>query len=96
MSQLVFPQVDVYPSNQTVPEGKTTNISCKAKGVPKPNLSWSLEGDALPPVAVENTTLGESLLRLPKTEKGMEGTYQCTAQSKAGEATSKSTLRVLG
>ena len=88
--------VDVYPRNQTVPEGKTTNISCKATGVPLPKLSWKFHEGELPPTAVIMNTSDWSLLQLPNTTKSMEGRYKCKATNKAGEDNSTSTLHVLG
>ncbi|XP_068757938.1 fibroblast growth factor receptor 1-A-like [Montipora capricornis] len=92
---VVYPVVDVYPRNQTVPEGKTTNISCKAKGVPLPKLSWKFDEGELPPTAVIMNTSDGSLLQLPNTTKRMEGRYKCKATNKAGEEHSTSTLHVL-
>ncbi|XP_068759688.1 hemicentin-1-like [Montipora capricornis] len=91
----VYPVVDVYPRNQTVPEGKTTNISCKATGVPLPKLSWKFDEEELPPTAVIMNTSDGSLLQLPNTTKRMEGTYKCKATNKAGREHSTSTLHVL-
>ena len=88
--------VDVYPRNQTVPEGKTTNISCKATGAPLPKLSWKFDEGELPPTAVIMNTSDGSLLQLPNTTKSMEGRYKCKATNKAGEENSTSTLHVLG
>ena len=88
--------VEVYPRNQTVPEGKTTNIICKAKGVPRPKLSWRYgEGELSPSAVIMNTSDG-SLLQIPNTTKSMEGWYQCKATNKFGENDSMSTLHVLG
>ena len=88
--------VDVYPRKQTVPVGKTTNISCKAKGVPRPKLSWRYgEGELSPSAVIMNTSDG-SLLQIPNTTKSMEGWYQCKATNKFGENDSMSTLHVLG
>ena len=88
--------VDVYPRNQTVPEGNTTNISCKATGVPLPKLSWKFDEGELPPTAVIMNTSDGSLLQLTNTTKRMEGTYKCKATNKAGKEHSTSTLHVLG
>ena len=92
----MYPVVDVYPRNQTVPEGKTTNISCKAKGEPLPKLSWKFDEGELPPTAVIMNTSDGSLLQFPNTTKRMEGRYKCKATNKAGEEHSTSTLHVLG
>ncbi|XP_068691047.1 inactive tyrosine-protein kinase 7-like [Montipora foliosa] len=92
---LVVPVVYVSPQNQTVVEGETSNISCKASGEPQPNLSWKFENGELPTDAVITNTSNQSLLLLPKTAKSMEGWYQCIAKNEAGEESSNSTLHVL-
>ena len=90
------PVVSVSPQNQTVVEGETSNIICKATGVPHPKLSWKFENGELPTDAVIRNTSNHSLLLLPKTAKSMEGWYQCIAKNEAGEESSNSTLHVLG
>ena len=85
------------PTNQTVSEGKATNISCKVTaGVPKPTLSWSFKDESLPQAAVVNETKVESVIHVRNVRKSMEGTYECMANNSAGAATATSTLRVIG
>ena len=85
------------PTNQTVPEGKATNISCKVTaGVPMPTLSWSFKNKRLPPVIAVTEMENGSIIHVQNTTKYMEGTYKCTARNKANESTATSTLRVLG
>ena len=91
------PQAVVSPSNQTIPEGKPANISCKATGFPKPTLRWTLSEDRdLPQGAVVEYNESRSLLKLKNVSKLMAGTYKCTAKNKANSTTATATLRVLG
>ncbi|XP_068759681.1 fibroblast growth factor receptor 1-like [Montipora capricornis] len=92
---IAYPVVDVYPRNQTVPEGKTTNISCRAKGEPVPKLSWKFDEGEPPSTALIMNTSDGSLLQLPNTTKFMEGMYNCKGTNMAGEEHSTSTLHVL-
>ena len=94
--KLESPMVDVQPRNQTVLEEGLTVITCTAKGVPLPELSWTFENGELPPHAAIRNSPGQNTLLLSKTSKRMEGWYTCRAKNKAGEAFSNSTLRVLG
>ena len=84
------------PRNQTVPEGKETNINCMATGVPKPTLAWKFKDGDLPSGAIVNDTEEGSLLQLSSVTKGMEGTYTCTAENKANAIVSIATLHVIG
>ena len=88
--------VDVYPKNKTVIEGRSTLIKCVAKGVPRPALSWTFNNGEPPPDAVIHNFCENSILRLFKTSKSMEGRYTCKAKNKAGDAYSNSILHVLG
>ena len=88
--------VDVYPRNQTVLEGRPTVMNCTAKGVPRPALSWTFDNGELPPDAAIRNFSDQSILRLSKTSKSMEGWYTCKAKNKAGDACSNSSLHVLG
>ena len=85
------------PPNQTIPEGKPANISCKATGFPKPTLRWTFSEDRdLPQGAVVEYNESRSLLKLKNVSKLMAGTYKCTAKNKANSTTATATLRVLG
>ena len=88
--------VDVYPRNQTVLEGRPTVMNCTAKGAPRPALSWTFGNGELPSDAAISNFSDESILRLLKTSKSMQGWYTCKAKNKAGEACSNSSLHVLG
>ena len=88
--------VDVYPRNQTVLEGRPTTMNCTAKGVPRPALSWTFDNGELPSHAAISNFSDQSILKLLKTSKIMQGWYTCKAKNKVGEARSNSSLHVLG
>ena len=88
--------VNVYPRNQTVLEGRPTTMNCTAKGVPRPTLSWTFDNGELPQDAAISNFSDQSILKLLKTSKSMEGWYTCKANNKAGDACSNSSLHVLG
>ena len=92
----VFPQAIVSPRNQTVPEGKTAKLICKATGMPKPTVTWRFNNGNLPSLAIVNHTEEGYQLVLPNVTKNMQGTFKCTAETKASKASSTSTLRILG
>ena len=95
--EIESPQAFVSPSNQTVPEGKPANISCKATGFPKPTLRWTFSEDGdLPQGAVVEYNESRSFLKLKNVSKLMAGTYKCTAKNKANSTTATASLRVLG
>ena len=88
--------VAIYPRNQTVLEGRPTQMNCSAKGNPRPVLSWTSGNGELPPDAAISNYFYQSILRLFKTSKSMEGWYTCKAENKAGVAFTNSFLHVLG
>ena len=71
-------------------------MTCVAKGVPFPAISWTFGNGELPPDAAIRNTSDQSILELSKTSKRMEGLYTCRANNEAGDAFAKSTLHVLG
>ena len=88
--------VDVYPIKQTVLEGGPTLMTCVTKGVPLPAISWTFGNGELPPDATIRNFSDQSILKLSKTSKRMEGWYTCRANNEAGDAFANSTLHVLG
>ena len=86
--------VAIYPRDQTVLEGRLTEMKCVAKGNPRPAVSWKFGNGELPPDAAISDFSGH--LRLFKTSKSMEGWYTCKAENKAGVAFTNSFLHVLG
>ncbi|KAK2571226.1 Tyrosine kinase receptor Cad96Ca [Acropora cervicornis] len=90
------PVVVINPRNQTVFEGRTAEINCTAKGIPRPELSWTFDNGKPPPAdAMIRNSSNQSILQLSNTSKNMEGWYTCRAKNKAGEASLNSTLHVL-
>ena len=58
------------PTNQTVAEGKASNISCKiTAGVAMPTLSWSLKTKSLPPATDVTAIEDGSVLQEQNTKK---------------------------
>ena len=88
--------VDVYPRNQTVLESRPTVITCTARGIPRPALSWTFNNGEPPSNAAIRNFSEQSIPQLSKTLKSMKGQYTCKAKNKAGDARSNSILHVLG
>ena len=88
--------VDVYPRKQTVLEGGPSLMTCFAKGVPVPAISWTFGNRELPQDATIRNISDQSILELSKTSKRMEGWYTCRANNEAGDVFANSTLHVLG
>ena len=84
------------PRNQTVPEGKTAVLICKATGFPKPAITWTFNDRSVPSLAIEKHTEEGYQLLLQNVTKYMEGIYKCTAKNKASKASSTASLGILG
>ena len=41
------------PRNQSIAEGKTAKLICKATGFPKPAITWTFNDRSLPSLAIE-------------------------------------------
>ena len=96
----VSPQILLSPINQSVTDGDPVNFTCRATGVPTPNLTWTFNGGKLPFGINQNNYEGdsflESFLQMQKITKEMEGTYKCTAENKANRISYSITLQVFG
>ena len=71
-------------------------MTCVAKGIPLPAISWTFGNGELPPDSTIRKVSEQSILELSKTSKRMEGWYTCRANNEAGDAFANSTLHVLG
>ena len=94
------PQILLSPINQSITDGDPVNFTCRATGVPTPNLTWTFNGGKLPFGINQNNYEGdsflESFLEMQKITKEMEGTYKCTAENKSNRISYSITLQVFG
>lgn len=77
---LVYPTIAVISPNQTVNETSDVTLSCQAKGIPPPTITW-LKAD------VEGKNLSSSSeLSLKNINRDQNGLYLCIAKNRAGKA----------
>ena len=96
----VSPQIKLSPINQSVIDGDSVNFTCRATGVPTPNLTWTFNDGKLPSGTKENKferdSFVELFLEMQKITKKMEGIYKCTAKNKANGTSYSTILQVFG
>ena len=96
----VSPQILLSPVNQSVSDGDPVNFTCRATGVPRPKLTWTLDGQKLPlginQRKFKRDSFLESFLEMQRATKEMAGTYKCTAENKANRTSYSTTLQVFG
>ena len=96
----VSPQILLSPVHQSVIDGDPVNFTCRATGVPRPKLTWTLDGQKLPlginQRKFERDSFLESFLEIQRATKEMAGTYKCTAENKANRTSYSTTLQVFG
>ena len=96
----VSPQILLSPVHQSVIDGDPVNFTCSATGVPRPKLTWTLDGQKLPlginQRKFERDSFLESFLEMQRATKEMAGTYKCTAENKANRTSYSTTLQVFG
>ena len=96
----VSPQILSSPVHQSVIDGDPVNCTCSATGVPRPKLTWTLDGRKLPlginQRKFERDSFLESFLEMQRATKEMAGTYKCTAENKANRTSYSTTLQVFG
>ena len=96
----VSPQILLSPIHQSVIDGDSVNFTCRAMGVPTPDVTWTFNDHKLPSGTKENKFQGdyfvELFLEIQKITKKMEGIYKCTAKSKTYTTSSSTTLHIFG
>ncbi|KAM8770634.1 myosin light chain kinase, smooth muscle isoform 2-T2 [Rhynchonycteris naso] len=92
-----FPKFESKPQSQEVHEGQTVKFRCEVSGIPKPQVTWFLEG--APVRKQEGTTEiyedgGSHGLCLLRARARDSGNYSCTASNVRGQASCDWTLLV--
>jgi len=72
--------------------GVTLSIVCNAVGLPKPNITWTLEGRPL--FTQNHVTIKGNVLEIVNSGPADSGSYVCTATSALGEDTATTVLTV--
>nr|XP_015827628.2 hemicentin-1 [Nothobranchius furzeri] len=79
----------------TVVQGSLVTLTCEARGVPPPTLTWMKDGQ---PLSLHRNLLldgEETRLQLPDVATSDEGLYSCMASNQAGSSTKSFNLTVL-
>ncbi|XP_056132043.1 hemicentin-1 [Lampris incognitus] len=79
----------------TVVQGSLVTLTCEARGVPPPTLTWMKEGQ---PLSLHRNLLldgQETRLQLPNVAPSDAGLYSCVASNQAGSSTKSFNLTVL-
>ncbi|XP_065055989.1 roundabout homolog 3-like isoform X2 [Rhopilema esculentum] len=79
-----LPEVSIFPTNQTVLEGRDVNVTCTAKGSPKPTVNWkSASSNARITEDTEGVVLltngSKHTLILKGVRASDAGSYRCIA-----------------
>lgn len=80
----------------TIVQGSLVTLTCEARGVPPPTLTWLKDGQ---PLSLHRNLLldgEETRLQLPDVAPSDEGLYSCVASNQAGSSTKSFNLTVLG
>ncbi|XP_044020964.1 Down syndrome cell adhesion molecule-like protein Dscam2 isoform X2 [Aphidius gifuensis] len=99
----ISPQLVYRFIEQTMQPGPSVSLKCSAAGNPTPQISWLLDGFHLPQhdrllIGQYVTVYGDVISHVNITSVKSEdsGEYQCTASSRAGEASHSARLNVYG
>ncbi|XP_075903122.1 hemicentin-1 [Nelusetta ayraudi] len=79
----------------TVVQGSLVTLTCEARGVPPPTLTWLKDGQ---PLSLHRNLLldgQETRLQLPNVGRSDAGLYSCVASNQAGSSTKSFNLTVL-
>ncbi|TRY66476.1 hypothetical protein DNTS_005367 [Danionella cerebrum] len=71
------------PKSQLYAPGETVKLHCKADGIPKPEVTWSINGNPLSDIDPDSRrSLKHGVLTLKKVELSDTAVYQCKAANK--------------
>ncbi|KAM9391508.1 hemicentin-1 [Pholidichthys leucotaenia] len=79
----------------TVVQGSLVTLTCEARGIPPPTLTWMKDGQ---PLSLQSNLLldgQETRLQLPDVAPSDAGFYSCVASNQAGSSTKSFNLTVL-
>jgi len=91
------PRIVERPGDQSVLEGGSATLQCRASGVPRPSVSW-LKNDLDLPSAADRRLLvdDDGTLRLTELRRADSGVYRCVASNSLGSVSEFARLHVLG
>lgn len=75
-------QNDLTSKDSSVKEFEKLDLSCSAKGDPKPTITWSRHGDA--PLPIGGRSWVGSKMHIHRVLREDRGTYRCQASNSAG------------
>ncbi|XP_060737332.1 hemicentin-1 isoform X1 [Tachysurus vachellii] len=80
--------------NTTVEEGDEVILPCEVEGSPTPTVSWSRNGQFIPPITAWLTVLPSGSLKFRNIQLADSDIYSCTAENPAGVNTLTYRLKV--
>ncbi|KAK0089164.1 hypothetical protein PV325_008743 [Microctonus aethiopoides] len=99
----ISPQLVYRFIEQTMQPGPSVSLKCSAAGNPTPQITWLLDGFSLPQndrllIGQYVTVYGDviSHVNISSVKSEDSGEYECTAASRAGEASHSARLNVYG
>ncbi|VDP10005.1 unnamed protein product [Soboliphyme baturini] len=89
------PKITLAPSTVSASVGGTVSFPCKAVGEPKPRITWSFNGMAIPTVVGHYEVSSQNTLYVNLVTKADAGHYMCQATNDVGSVSADATLYVL-
>jgi len=89
----VHVQLTTIPSNITVVQGDDALLSCRASGVPSPQITWYRKDNG-PMPSQHTVAMGD--LRIENITKEEEGTLVCLAENVLGSKKAEAAITVNG
>ncbi|CAJ0588530.1 unnamed protein product [Cylicocyclus nassatus] len=93
----VPPNIYDGPSPRTVRLGQQVTFACRARGVPRPSISWFFEGSVIPHIKGRfMVSDDQSELTITRVTRQDEGVYSCMAGNSVGAMMADAKLTVEG
>ena len=96
---MMEPSFYLHPKSILASHGDTVELTCGARGLPRPNITWFKDGrsvsEAYPSYKVTSLRWG-SRLRIRRAKAKDAGIFQCRAKGPGGTATAHAWLKING
>jgi len=93
---IVPPSIADSPSNYSVAEGSSVRLDCVVDGDPKPQITWSKNGERISATDPHYLMNSSGSLEVLSADENDAGTYTCAAVNVAGLREKRISLLVHG
>ncbi|KAJ8259745.1 hypothetical protein GJAV_G00172930 [Gymnothorax javanicus] len=89
------PQWVIEPKGMLATIGSNVDITCSARGLPQPTITWRMNGQLLKDTSVPNRELRDDTIVLRNAKPNNSAVYQCEASNRHGTLLANANIMVM-